>query len=202
MATDTHNTKDATEKATETPPTVELETLSPNGEVDGREESAHVENMAVIPVFDDYGIVYEDDPKYDVASGSGSEYSVSPYGEGTCPDSMFNNPENGCKHIQRVIAELNRGRVPVPGEPVDEWMETEVFSRIKRAAEHLANLKSAQQAASEADDAKYDESDYDDPIETTAAILAGLRDGYEGYRERVNPDAPELPAIARSSDEE
>lgn len=187
------------------PPVVEIETLEPTDadeiESDSREESAHMENIAVVPDFDQYGYVGKrGSANYTVFSGSGREYSTDPTGNGSCMDMTMNDPEAGCKHNQRLMIELNRGLIPAPGESVDEWMETTLYERVVTAAEHLDALQTAQQAAREADDADHDPSDYEAPIETTAAILDGLQQSYQDYRERVNPDAPDLPAAVEADE--
>lgn len=201
MQSATSTEKADTELVSQTPPEVDIWTLEPEGDVDGsREKKAHAESIALVPEFDNYGYVGKrGSDSYTVFSASGSEYTTGSTGGCNCMDAKMNSPENGCKHNQRLIIELNRGLIPVPDTPVDEWMETKLYDQIITAAEHCAALEDAQQAAERVEEPEYDPSDYDDPIETTATILTGLHGEYERYREDVNPDAPELPEVVRSN---
>jgi hypothetical protein len=182
----------------QTPPTVSLATLEPEAEVESgsREESAHVENIAIVPDFDEYGYVGDRGAaSYTVFSGSGRSYDTDPMGNCSCMDMSMNNPENGCKHNQRLMEELTRGIIPVPDESVEEWVENTLFDRTVAAAERVAELEAAKETAEAVEEPEHDPSDYADAIDTAAAILTGLRDTYADYRERVDADAPELPEI-------
>jgi hypothetical protein len=157
----------------------DAETLSDGEGLEGREESAHTENMLVVPEYDEYGYVFDGDPTYTLYSASGSEYDVDPRGECGCPDMIFNSPEDGCKHQQRVVAELNDGRVPVPDAPVDEWFTTAFVERAEAAAEQAAELRAN-------DDANKSE------VDAAEAIVDGFQTAFEAFRERVGDNVAPL----------
>jgi hypothetical protein len=193
---------DGGEVTIETPPETEIAVLGGDGDYDGsRERKAHEENIAIVPEFDEYGYVGDrGSSKYGAISGSGRSYEIDPRGNGSCMDMSMHNPENGCKHQQRLMLELNRGLIPAPGKSIEEWAENDLYEWIVEAAEQREALETAQEKAQQADEPEYDPDDYDEPIEVTTAILTGLRDTYADYRERVPPDAPGLPEIAQADD--
>lgn len=175
-------------------------TIPVNGkDLSGREESAHRENMVVVPQFDEWGMVYEggETKNYTVTTESGSSYEVSPYGEGECPDMLFNSPSNGCKHVQRVITMLNAGDLPEPGEEVGWYMTEELPRMVEAFAADLARLRQGRDAPEESDD---DQSDFEEAIEEVEAFLQTLVDAYTDYRERVADG--DLPALVEQVDVE
>ena len=194
---------DSSKITIETPPEAEIAVLGGNGDYSGsRERKAHEENIAIVPEFDEYGYVGDrGSAGYTAYSGSGRSYNTDPQGNCSCMDMSMHDPEEGCKHSQGLIARLNQGETPVPGDPVNEWAENDLYEWVVEAAEHRVALQTAQEKAQQADEPEYDPDDYDDPIKVTTAILTGLRDTYADYRDRVNPDAPELPEIAQTDDE-
>lgn len=91
-------------------------------DVTNREESARKERMAVIPVVDTYGYATGE---YLVFSESGSRYDVdmeSRGGKCPCPDFRFNEPSEGCKHLNRVGAMLYETDLPEPDERAEDFL--------------------------------------------------------------------------------
>lgn len=191
-----------TEPQIETEPTVEVATIEPNREIesDTREESAHIENIAIVPEFDAYGYVGDrGSAKYHAYSASGRSYPTDPKGECSCMDATMHSPEDGCKHNQKLIELLNRGAIPTPGESVAEWVETTLRNQIISAAERRSDLEIARDKAAQMDDSEHTVSDYSDAIDTVETILNGWREVYNDYRERVDEDVEPLPAIAQAT---
>lgn len=186
-----------------TEPTFELATIpyegdEPFSELPSRDQKSYRENIAIVPQFDSYGEVpKQKSATYDVFSASGSEYETSLTGKERCGcrDVIFNTPEDGCKHNRKLHTLLERGDIPAPREYVGEWVTTDLYQWIVAVAQRRVELRASRQQAAYADAPEYDPDEYDDPIETATAILAGLRDSYEDYRTRVDEDAPQLPPV-------
>lgn len=199
------NAESTTDPSLRAEPTFELATLGYDGEkpvsdLSSRERKAYQEIIAIVPQFDSYGDVGKrDSAAYDVFSGSGSQYKATLSGEELCDcmDVIMNAPE-ACKHSLKLYELLDRGEIPAPREQVNEWMETTLYNRIVAVATRLSELKTARQTARLADEPAHAPDEYNDPIEAAVTVLEGFRDSYMEYRDRVNPDAPPLPAVVNS----
>lgn len=160
--------------------TYDTGTLPTDGkDLSGREESAHTEHMVVVPVFDEWGEAYEE---YEVTTESGSTYAVDPYGEGECPDMIFNSPSDGCKHIQRVVQRLNAGAVPAPGHDVEPYLTETVPQLVEEFAADLARLQEGRENADVTGD---DQEAFEEAIGEVEHFIVTLADAYGEYRERV-----------------
>jgi hypothetical protein len=200
----THDTDSTT--TTLTTPTFTLATLGYDGsgavsDLSNRERKAYQQNMAIVPDFDNYGeVAKQESATFTAYSSSGSEYDISLTGEQLCSclDATMNSPEEGCKHSQKLYKLLNRGTIPAPRERVDEWVANELYQQIVAVAKRRMELRVARETAAHTVDPEYDPKEYDDPIETATAILGGLRETYDDYRDRVDDDVPALPPACRT----
>lgn len=173
--------------ATPPKPTYESGTLpSPVGDVAKRERRACEEPMVVIPAFDSWGYVPENDPVYHTATASGSVYDVDPRSGDDCMDTRMNRPDDGCKHTRRVVRQLNDGALPAPDQSVDAYLREQVPALIEQFADDYRQLMAGR------DHPDTDSNKYADPLAEVEHFLMVLGDAYRDYRDRVNEDAPPL----------
>jgi hypothetical protein len=142
--------------------------------------------MVVIPAFDSWGFVPENDPVYRTATASGSIYDVDPRSGDDCMDTRMNRPDNGCKHTRRVVRQLNDGALPAPDQSVEGYLLEQVPAHIEQFAADYRRLQAAQSHP------ETDADDYADPLAEVKHFLTVLGDAYRDYRERVDSEAPTL----------
>jgi len=115
-----------------------LDVEDPQEDLDGgqrRGYRARTERMAVLPEADENG----DATIYEVYSASGKTYTVDLDARDrcTCPDTIHNQPEGGCKHRRRVAIEIDETGLAAPGQPVDEDRRDAVLRRLENERTRL-----------------------------------------------------------------
>lgn len=177
---------DAAETPTDHTPEYDTGTLPVEDDHDGRALKARAEHMVVLPRFDKWGEAFE---TYEVTSESGSTYEVGAREKCGCPDRMFNDPSDGCKHEQRLTDRLNAGAITLPEKDVTPYMTETVPQQVEAFAEDLGRLRVGRQAAA---DGGEDTEPYTEAIEEVETFISTLAEGYEEYRDNVDEDAPAL----------
>lgn len=187
MARSKSETENDASAATPPKPTYESGTLpSPDGDVAKRERRACEEAMVVIPAFDSWGYVPENDPVYRTATASGSIYDVDPRSGDDCMDTRMNKPDDGCKHTRRVVRQLNNGALPAPDQSVDSYLREQVPALIEQFADDYRRLTNGQEHPDT------DGDNYVDALAEVEHFLEVLSDAYRDYRGRAGEDAPPL----------
>lgn len=105
--------------------------MTSDGVLDERDARALTTPMSVL---EDVGIVAGADGMFEVTTASGREYVVdidAPEGARClCDDQKYRQPDDGCKHIRRVLFEIGERAIPswVDRDDVDEQLGAYVSS--------------------------------------------------------------------------